>query len=288
MLEQAYMMQEKLVHEGCTVLLYSLKGKSWLVKVDPRLDFHTHVGVIRFSDLIGKRFGDVIKTNLGQDIILLEPFLIDYLMKSERKTQIVYPKDIGLIVMETGICPGSVVVEAGTGSGVLTTAIANFVRPTGKVYSYEIRPEFIEIAERNLKKAGLQDYVVIKNRDASHGFDEKNVDAVLIDVGAPWMVAGPAYNALKGGGAIAAILPTINQAEKLAIELKRHGFVNIHTVELLCRGIEAREGMSRPSTRMIAHTAYLMFARKAFLKVNTSFIENSCEGSDKYNETESI
>ncbi|MEM2073365.1 MAG: tRNA methyltransferase, partial [Nitrososphaeria archaeon] len=133
-----------IIEDGATVLLYSLKGKSWLVKVDSRNEFHTHFGVIKFSDLVGKRYGDVVKSNSGQEMILLEPLLVDYLMKSERKTQIVYPKDIGLIIMETGIGPGSIVIEAGTGSGVLTTAVANFVRPSGKVYSYEIRPEFIE------------------------------------------------------------------------------------------------------------------------------------------------
>ncbi|MEM1985823.1 MAG: tRNA (adenine-N1)-methyltransferase [Nitrososphaeria archaeon] len=270
-----------IIEDGATVLLYSLKGKSWLVKVDSRNEFHTHFGVIKFSDLVGKRYGDVVKTNSGQEMILLEPLLVDYLMKSERKTQIVYPKDIGLIIMETGIGPGSIVIEAGTGSGVLTTAVANFVRPSGKVYSYEIRPEFIEIAERNLKRAGLQDYVVIKNKDASQGFDETGADAVLIDVGAPWTLVKPAFDALKGGGALAAVLPTINQAEKLATELKKAGFVKVNTIELLCRSIEAREGMSRPATRMIAHTAYLMFARKSFLKVNTSYNENSCDGSEK-------
>lgn len=263
-------MLEHLIEDGSTVLLYSLKGKSWLVKVDSKNEFYTHFGFVKFSDIIGKRYGDIVQTNLGQELILLEPLLIDYLMRSERRTQIVYPKDIGLIILETGIGPGSMVIEAGTGSGVLTMTVANFVRPTGKVYSYEIRPEFIEIAERNLKRAGLQDYVVIKNKDASQGFDETEADAVLIDVGAPWTLVKPAYDALKGGGALAAILPTINQAEKLAVELKKTGFVKVNTVELLCRPIEAREGMSRPSTRMIAHTAYLMFARKSFLKVNTS------------------
>ncbi|MCX8188095.1 MAG: tRNA (adenine-N1)-methyltransferase [Nitrososphaeria archaeon] len=271
----------RIIENGSTVLLYSLKGKSWLIKVDSKNEFHTHFGAVKFSEIVGKRYGDIVKTNSGQELILLEPLLVDYLMKSERRTQIVYPKDIGLIILETGIGPGSIVVEAGTGSGVLTTAVANFVRPSGKVYSYEIRPEFIEIAKRNLKRVGLEDYVIIKNKDASHGFDEKEVDVVLIDVGAPWTLVKPAFDALKGGGALAAILPTINQAEKLAVELKKNGFVNVNTVELLCRPIEAREGMSRPSTRMIAHTAYLMFARKSFLKVNTSYNENSCDGSEK-------
>jgi tRNA (adenine57-N1/adenine58-N1)-methyltransferase len=108
--------------------------------------------------------------------------------------------------------------------------------------------------------------VTIKNKDASIGFDEMDADIAVIDVGDPWRLASPAYNSLKGGGAIAAILPTVNQAEKLSVELHKLGFVNVHTVELMLRNVEVREGMTRPSTRMIAHTAYLMFARKTILK----------------------
>jgi len=260
------MMTDNTIKEGENILLYTSKGKSWLVRAEKGGKVHTHLGIIELSNIIGKEFGEVIDTTLGAKIVILRPFLIDYIMKSARNTQIVYPKDIGLIIMETGLCPGSVAVEAGTGSGVLTTALASHVRPDGHIYTYEIRPEFIEVAEKNLIKAGIREYVTIKNKDASLGFDEKDVDVAMIDVGDPWKLAKSAYDALKGGGAVAAILPTMNQAEKLASELHKLGFINIHTVELLLRNIEAREGMTRPSTRMIAYTAYLMFARKAIFK----------------------
>jgi tRNA (adenine57-N1/adenine58-N1)-methyltransferase len=260
---QSTMMSDNIIKEGDNVLLYTSKGKTWLVKAEVGAKVHTHLGIIELSNIIGKEFGEVFETTLSAKIVALKPYLVDYLMKSARNTQIVYPKDIGFIIMETGLCPGSIVVEAGTGSGVLTTAIASHVRPNGHIYTYEVRDEFIEIAEKNLIKAGVRDYVTIKNKDASLMFDEKNVDIAIIDVGDPWKLAKPAYDSLKGGGAISAVLPTMNQAEKLASELRNLGFIDIYTVELMLRNLEAREGMTRPSTRMIAHTAYLMFARKA-------------------------
>lgn len=258
-------MTDNIVKEGDNILLYTSKGKSWLVKAKLDGKVHTHIGIVELSNIIGKEYGEVFETTLAAKIVVLKPNIIDYVMKSIRNTQIVYPKDIGLIVMETGLCPGSVVVEAGTGSGVLTTALASFVRPSGHVYTYEIRYDFIEIAKKNLAKVDVENFVTIKNKDASLGFDEKDVDIAMIDVGDPWKLAKPAYYALKGSGSFAAILPTMNQAEKLASELRNLGFINIHTEELLLRNLEVRDGMTRPSTRMIAHTAYLMFARKALL-----------------------
>jgi len=261
-------MIDNIIREGDHILLYSAKGKTWLVRADVKDRVHTHLGFIELASVVGKQYGEVIETNLGMKVAVMKPFLIDYIMKSHRRTQIVYPKDIGLIIMETGLHPGSVVIETGTGSGVLTMALANFVSPNGHVYTYEIRPEFVEVATKNLSKAAVADYVTVKNQDASLGFDEKEVDTVIIDVGDPWKLAKPAYKSLKGGGSIAAILPTMNQAEKLAMELHVQGFINIRTVELMLRNIEAREGMTRPSTRMIAHTAYLMFARKTLSMEN--------------------
>jgi len=250
---------------GDNVLIYLTNKKKWLVRVSADERLHTHLGYIDLGSVIGKEYGSSIKTSLGERLWILKPNIIDLILKAERKTQIVYPKDLGMIAAITGISSGSIVVEAGTGSGALTTFLANLVRPDGHVFSYEIRPDFIEIAKRNIDRAGLKDFVTIKQADAKKGFDERNVDAVIIDVGDPWTLVRVAWEALKGGGIFASVSPTMNQVEKLVVELINAGFVSIESLELLLRGLEARIGMTRPSMRMIGHTAYLTFARKILM-----------------------
>ncbi|MFQ6011677.1 MAG: tRNA (adenine-N1)-methyltransferase, partial [Nitrososphaerales archaeon] len=177
--------------------------------------------------------------------------------------QIVYPKDMGLIALKTGIGPGSKVVEAGAGSGALTMFLAHLVRPDGHVFTFEIRSEFLPIVERNLEKAGLSKYVTLKNLDAVEGLDVKSADVAIIDVGDPWSLVGPMNDALAGGGRIAALTPTMNQLERLVGELVRNNFKLIESMEVMVRGIEARPNKTRPEMRMIGHTAYITTARKA-------------------------
>jgi tRNA (adenine57-N1/adenine58-N1)-methyltransferase len=179
-----------------------------------------------------------------------------------RKTQITYPKDIALIIMFSGIGPGSRVVEAGTGTGALTSALAFHVKPTGRVYSYEVRAEFIETALKNLKRAGLDEYVEIKNQDITLGINEKEVDAVMLDMATPWLVVPHAYSALKGSGSLVSFSPTIDQVVKTVENLKKNGFVDIETVECLLRRMQVVRGKTRPETLMTAHTGYITFARK--------------------------
>ncbi len=250
------------VRAGDNVLIYLTSKKKWLVRAKVSETLHTHLGYIELSSIIEKEYGSSVKTSLGERLWVLRPTIVDLILKAERRTQIVYPKDLGMIAAMTGISPGSIVVESGTGSGALTTFLANLVKPSGHVFSYEIRPEFIEIAKRNIDRAGLGEFVTIKPADAKVGFDERNVDAVVIDVGDPWTLVRVAWDALKGGGIIASVSPTMNQVEKLVSELVNTGFMSIESLELLSRNLEARIGMTRPSMRMIGHTAYLTFARK--------------------------
>jgi len=248
--------------EGDYVLLYLSQRKTYLVKVEAGKSFHTHRGFIKFDDLIGKECGSTILSSLGVEFIALKPLLRDYIMKSVRKTQITYPKDIALIVMFSGIGPGSRVVEAGTGTGALTTALAHYVKPDGKVYSYEIREEFLKTAEKNLRRAGLIDFVELKNKDVTAGIDESDVDAVILDLATPWLVVPHAYNALKPCGTIASFSPTIDQVVKTVEALKENGFVDIETVECLMRGMQVERGKTRPQTLMTGHTGYITIARK--------------------------
>jgi tRNA (adenine57-N1/adenine58-N1)-methyltransferase len=223
---------------------------------------HTHLGIIDISSIIGLEYGMTIKTSLDKKIYLIQPTIYDYIMKSERNTQIVYPKDLGYIAIRSGIQNGSKVLEIGTGSGALTTFLASIVKPNGHVYTYDINPEFMKIAKKNLVKSKMDEYVTMTEYDIRNGISLQEFDAAIIDLGDPWTVVENVYKVLKGSGAFLAICPTMNQAEKTAISLKNNYFTDIECVEILIRNIEAREGMTRPSMRMIGHTTYLIFARK--------------------------
>ena len=250
------------IEESSYVLLFHTPRKKWLTKVAQDKKFHTHLGIIDVSSIIGMEYGSAIRTTEGKLIFLMEPTIHDFIMKSERKTQIVYPKDLGYIVARTGLKNGSKVLEVGTGSGALATFMASIVKPEGHIYSFDVNYEFMEMAKRNLEKAGMATYVTMHQHDPHQGVDIRNVDVATVDLGDPWTVVDQVYDALKGGGAFVAICPTMNQIERTAAQLKKSGYADIDCVELMIRNIEAREGMTRPSMRMIGHTTYLVFARK--------------------------
>jgi tRNA (adenine57-N1/adenine58-N1)-methyltransferase len=254
---------KKNISQGDNVLLYLNPRRTYLVKVEKGKSLHTHKGYVLYDSLIGKPCGTHVTSNTGTEFIALRPALRDYIFKTQRMTQIMYPKDIALIVMFSGIGPGSKIVEAGTGAGALTTALAHYVRPTGTVYSYEIRQEFIQTAQKNLEKASLSKWVVIKNKDITLGMDESNIDAVILDLATPWLVIPQAYSALKGSGAIVSFSPTIDQVVKTVESLRENRFVDIQTIECLMRGMQVEPGRTRPETLMTAHTGYITFARKS-------------------------
>jgi len=249
--------------EGDNVLLYLDRKRTYLVKVEVGKSFHTHKGFVKLDEIIGKDYGAQVTSSMGVTFLALKPTLRDYIFKMLRKTQITYPKDIALITMFSGIGPGSRVVEAGTGTGALTTALAFYVKPEGRVYSYEIREEFMETALKNLEKAEVSEYVDLKNKDITQGIEERDVDAVILDMATPWLVVPHAYSALKGSGTLVSFSPTVDQVVKTVEALKENEFVDIGTVECLMRGMQIERGKTRPETLMTAHTGYITFARKA-------------------------
>jgi tRNA (adenine57-N1/adenine58-N1)-methyltransferase len=136
------------------------------------------------------------------------------------------------------------------------------VKPDGHIFTYDVNPEFMKIARKNLEKADLQQYVTMSQHDLHEGLEEREADIAVIDLGDPWNVLEIVYNSIKPSASLVAICPTINQIEKTAIQMRKVGFVDIEATEILLRNIEAREGMTRPSMRMIGHTTYLIFGRK--------------------------
>lgn len=248
---------------GDLVLLLSPDNKTFLVEVTRDREFHTHRGIIFLNDLNGKHFGDCINSSLDRKFILLEPTVEDKMMKVRRLTQIIYPKDASWIVTSAGIESGMKVIECGIGSGSFTIKLADTVSPDGIIYVYDRNEVFVENALKNVEFAGYRKYVKAKVRDCRDGFDEKDVDIVMLDLPFPWEGIPSASRSLRGGGRIATVSPTLNQVEKTVQNLNDNGFVMIRTVEVLVRYYIIKTGRSRPADRMVGHTAYITTARKA-------------------------
>jgi tRNA (adenine57-N1/adenine58-N1)-methyltransferase len=249
-----------MIKTGDLIILFDGKTK-FLVKVGAD-KFHGNHGYIELEELAGKEFGDEVKTHLGYSFVILCPVLEDLTMKVKRESQIVYPKDIGIIMLKSGVFPGAKVLEVGTGSGSLTIAFANFVRPDGKVITYERRVDFVELAKGNLQKAGLEKFVEFKNQDVKSKLKEKNADFVMLDLPNPWDIIPHVRDSLKGGKRICCLLPTIDQVMEAVFYLEKNKFTAIETVEIWLRKILVRKGKTRPEQNMPSHTAYLIFGTK--------------------------
>jgi tRNA (adenine57-N1/adenine58-N1)-methyltransferase len=256
--------EDSVVNFGDKVLLYFDKKRRWIIRVEKGKVFSCDKGKIELDRLVGLIYGSKVKTSANFDVYIMRPLLIDYLERGlKRATQIIYPKDQGFIIMLLGVAPGSRVLEIGVGTGSTTITLASIVKPTGHVYGYEIREDFIDIAKKNLLELGLLDYVTIKLKDARQGVDERDIDAAVVDIGDPWNVLGALYEALKPSAPVVFFVPSMNQVEKLFNVLTEHGgFIDIRCYELLLREIRLGKESIRPANFMVGHTGYIMFARK--------------------------
>lgn len=248
--------------ENDLVLLIGPRNKRFIIRLQAGGSQHTHKGIIQHNALIGHPLGRRVKSHLGHSFLVLEPSTHDLMMNVRRHTQIIYPKEAGYVLLKMSLFGGQRVVEAGSGSGALTLAMARAVAPEGRVYSYESRPEMQRNAVRNLQRVGLDDYVEFKIRDIAEGFDETDVDALFLDVRTPWDYLEQARRALKGGGFFGALVPTTNQVSHLIAGLEHYSFGHIEVEELLVRAYKPVAARLRPADTMVGHTGYLIFARK--------------------------
>ena len=256
------------IKQNSPVLFFYNSSKKWLLKISKTESLHTHIGVIRHADAIGKEYGSRLTTNKDKYVYLLKPTMYDYIMKLQHGTQIVYPKDLGYIVARAGISSGQKILEIGTGSGSMTSFVAGIVKPRGHVYTFDVDDDFMKVAEKNIAKANVSKYVTQRNLDIRTVKKPplEDMDSALIDVGDPWTVLPQVRAMLKGSGTVFAICPTMNQLEKLTAALVENEFTDIESTEHILRTIEAREGKTRHSFQGIGHTTYLCFARKAFFE----------------------
>ncbi|MFN8382880.1 MAG: tRNA (adenine-N1)-methyltransferase [Anaerolineales bacterium] len=248
--------------DGDLAQLVGLTHKHFIITLKAGGDFQSHRGVLKHDDLIGKPWGSQVFSHTGAPFFLLQPSLSDILNELPRTTQILYPKDIGYILIQMGVAPGQTVMEAGTGSGSMTIALATAVSADGKVISYEQKPDVQNLARKNVERIGLASRVTFKLRDIQEGFDETDADAFFLDVQNPFDYIAQVRNALKPGGFFGSILPTFNQVEKTLLALRKNKFAFIEVCELILRYYKPDASRLRPTDRMVAHTGFLVFGRK--------------------------
>jgi len=251
----------KKVGKNDTVVLIDTNYKKYILKTTGKTDKYKGVGVIDPSTLIGKEYGKQIDIG-NKQFWILKPSLQDKLQGLKRHAQIILPRDSAQILMNCSIESGQTVLEAGIGSGSLTIAIANAVAPNGKIISYDKREDFIRHARENLINAGFEKLVKTKIKDITKGIDEKELDAIILDIPNPWDAVEHAWKALKPGGYLCSYSPLISQMEKTVNEMKKHSFIEVKTFENIQREMIVSEYGTRPSFDMLGHTGYLTFARK--------------------------
>jgi tRNA (adenine57-N1/adenine58-N1)-methyltransferase len=247
---------------GDRVLLVDTKQRRHLVTLAAGGEFHSHTGVLAHDDLIGQPEGITVRTARGARLIAVRPRLADYVVKMPRGAQVIYPKDLGPILMLADIFPGAKVLESGVGSGALTMTLLRAVGAEGHVTGYELRADFAERAQRNIEGLLGPDLPLrVEVRDVYEGIDADNLDRVLLDLPEPWRVVKHAEAALAPGGILFAYLPTIGQVSRLREELEGSSFGMAESLEVLQRPWHIDGQSVRPDHRMVAHTGFLTAAR---------------------------
>jgi tRNA (adenine57-N1/adenine58-N1)-methyltransferase len=249
------------VEPGDVVIFVGKDRRTFIRAITPGQHLQTHFGMIYFDEIIGKPFGEQVQTHLGHSMYVIPPSIDDIVKHLRRETQIIFPKDLGYIVMKMSIMPGVKVIEAGTGSGALTMLLTMLVGEDGHVFSYERKAKMQEIARKNVTRIGMEHRVSFIERDISAGFDQRDVHAVFLDLPEPWAYLDQARAALRGGGFFGAIVPTANQVIKLLDTLYHGQWYLLQAEELILRSWKTIPQRVRPDDQMVGHTGFLIFAR---------------------------
>ena len=251
-------------HEGDQALILDRRGRRYLVTLKIDKDDQNHLGTFHHDDIIGEPDGVRIWTSKGHALIVVKPGMADYIRIMPRVATVVYPKDIGAIITYGDIFPGARVLEAGTGSGALTIALARAVGERGAIYTYDIREDMTARAQENLAAIMPEHpHVTFKNGDVSKSIPESDLDRIVLDLPEPWDVVPHAVDALVPGGVITCFLPTVLQVHELVGALEdANTFGMIETTEIFMRTWSVRGRSVRPDHRMIGHTGFITTARK--------------------------
>ena len=246
---------------GERALLFDAKARRYLVALEPGAEFHTHAGTLPHDEIIGQEEGTTFRSSLGARYLAVRPTLAEVVLKMPRGAQVIYPKDLGPILIMADIFPGARVLESGLGSGALSMTL---LRAGAVVTGYEIRDDFARRAVANVKgflgDAGLEHYAV-EVRDVYEGIEPKGLDRVVLDLPEPWQVVKHAAASLRPGGIVLAYLPTVPQVMTLREALSGAGFGMAETIEVMHRSWHIEGQSARPDHRMVGHTGFLTSAR---------------------------
>lgn len=247
--------------EGETIQLVDFKDRRYLVTLKAGGEFHSHSGSISHDDLIENAEGRIVRSTKGGTYLVIRPTLAERILKMPRGAQVIYPKDLGPILMIADIFPGARVFESGVGSGALSMTM---LRAGAEITGYELREDFAQRAQSNvsefLGEEALARYDV-QLRSSYDGIDESDFDRVVLDLPEPWQVVPHAATALRTGGILVAYTPSITQVSRLRDALKDHGFAMADTTEFMQRGWHVEGQAVRPDHRMVGHTGFLTTAR---------------------------
>lgn len=250
---------------GERVLLVDQRERRYLVRLRSGETWHSHGGALPHDLLIGSAEGTVVHSATGMAFLAFRPRMADFVLKMPRGAQVVYPKDVGAILVEADVFPGSRVLEAGTGSGALTMALCRATGAEGRVVSYDLRPEFQARAAQNIemflgKLPAWLDLRAGDVREVSGG--QERFDRVVLDLPDPWDVLAEVAEVLDPGGIVCGYLPTTVQVQQLVLALEEHGYEHLETFEVLHRTWHVTARSVRPDHRMVAHTGFVTVARR--------------------------
>jgi tRNA (adenine57-N1/adenine58-N1)-methyltransferase len=244
---------------GERALLVDSKGRRYLVTLAEGGEFHTHAGITPHALILGQEEGLTVRSNAGARYTVVRPTLSEFVLKMPRGAQVVYPKDLGPLLMLADIFPGARVFESGVGSGAVSMTL---LRAGADVVGYELRADFAARARRNVESFLGEDLAYrIEERSAYEGIDETGLDRVVLDLPEPWRVVKHAEAAMRPGGILVAYVPTVGQIAQLREGLAGSAFAMAETLEVLQRTWHVEGQSVRPDHRMVGHTGFLTAAR---------------------------